>query len=192
MIDVFLNIQWNKLGSRRIRMFLGHPDPSLFVWIRIRILKSTSKKVRKPLIFFFNGFKIFWLLHTELSVHVHRSSKITRYRYYKVKKLSKSGFQKIGLLVYWRIRTVQKLRIWIRRKIITDLDLGGLKTYGTLALAFTDLILNIFVLLLDLKFWYYYLLYIWDQKWRYIWLSAFSGSTRVTTPRKSSTAFTSL
>jgi hypothetical protein len=49
-------------------------------------------------------------------------------------------------------------------KITTDLDPWGIKTYGTLALALTDLILNIFVLLLDLKFWYYYLLYIWDQK----------------------------
>ncbi len=31
----------------------------------------------------------------------------------------------------------------------------------------------------------------WYQKWRYLWVS-FLGSTRVTTPRRSSTAFTSL
>jgi hypothetical protein len=49
----------------RIRTFLGHPDPSLFVririWISSRILTSTSKKVRKILIssIFFTYFLLF-------------------------------------------------------------------------------------------------------------------------------------
>jgi hypothetical protein len=47
LIYILLNpVLWIRI--RRSRMFMGLPDPSLFV--RIRVLPSTSKKIRKALI----------------------------------------------------------------------------------------------------------------------------------------------
>ncbi len=40
--NILLTVLWI-----RIPKFLGHPHPSLVLWIRIRILLTSSKKVRK-------------------------------------------------------------------------------------------------------------------------------------------------
>ncbi len=75
---------WELWIRIRIRMLLGLPDQDhhYFVWIRIRILSSTSKSLRKTLIS-----TIWWLLFDFLSMEADQnvSSKSNKQKNFKKK-----------------------------------------------------------------------------------------------------------